>query len=105
VSELTFWYGLSFRDIAETPVKVLFNYIENLEAHKAEKSVLLAEVESLPHSNKGSSQRIVSAWKRAIKNTFGNFHQQRAKSPESHKSMLGMRGISVKIVKPKETKE
>jgi len=98
-SELSFWYGLSYHEMLNMPIKVLFAYLTNLDAHRSEMSILMAEVEALPHSKKSASQRTIKRWQASIKNTFGSFETSK-RSPTVHRAMLALRGISVQ--KPKE---
>ena len=85
----------------QTPIKIILVYLENLEAHRAEMSVILGEIESLPHAKKNATRRTVQNWQKIIRAKFGS-SQQQTTDPRLHKAMLAMRGISVQSPKTKE---
>lgn len=52
--DLTFWYGLTPRDIMSIPRWLLMEYLENLDRLKAEQEVMMTRAMSFPNLKKSA---------------------------------------------------
>jgi hypothetical protein len=91
-SQLTYWYGLGYREIAEMPSGVIRAYLERLPARLAEWKMAMAEAVSLPYMREGQQRQIIAAWRRAA--TGGRPVPARPASDEVLR-MMGIRVVKV----------
>jgi hypothetical protein len=88
---MSFWYGLSFDDVANMPMARLENYLEKLPARFSELQMLLADVVSLPHMKDEHRRATMNGWMRTLQ-VVTPF-----KAKPASKARLQMMGIGVRI--------
>lgn len=90
---MSYWYGLSFEDVAEMPFAAIRNYLERLPARQTETKLLLADVISFPHMKKGDRQTAMRQWMKIAQPRRET--ELRPASP----AILKLMGIGVEYVK------
>jgi hypothetical protein len=87
---LSFWYGLSFQDIASMPISGIEAYTKMLEVRKTEVKLMMADVVSLPNMKKNDRVSLVNGWMKLL-----NITSQAQAKPASP-GRLKLMGIGVK---------
>jgi hypothetical protein len=91
---LSYWYGLSYSQIAQMPVPAINAYLEKLQARIAETKLMMADAASVPHMKLSDRKTTLNNWMRTV-----NIHSPTKSKPAS-KARLKMMGIGVRYVKP-----
>jgi hypothetical protein len=92
-TKLSYWYGLSYSEIANMPIKAIEAYLEKLEIRKTETKLMFADVISLPNMKKKDRVDLVGKWIRTL-----NINQPVQARP-ANPAILKLIGIGVRYVK------
>jgi hypothetical protein len=91
---LSYWYGLSFAEIADMPFTAISAYLERLPARQAETKMMMADVVSYPHMKALDRQSALRGWMKQA-----NARQPEQRRPASP-AALKLLGIGVTYMEP-----
>jgi hypothetical protein len=61
---LSFWYGLSFAEVAAMPLAAIQAYLERIPQRMAEAKLILGEAASMPHMKENQRKSAINGWLR-----------------------------------------
>jgi hypothetical protein len=59
---LSFWYGLSFQDVAGMPQSAIQAYLDQMPSLQAELGLLLATTTAYPHMEQTAREQLMREW-------------------------------------------